>query len=562
MGKRTKAKSKTKSGIIFFLLLLLSGCANQLPPGGGEVDKIPPKIEEFYPPNGSINFTDDYISFDFSEYVDKQSFKEAVFISPQIEGELVYNWSGKSISIEFPKKLRENTTYVVTIGTDVADIHNHNKMTQSFSLTFSTGNEIDKRSIQGRVYDENPTGVMIYAYKINGDSLNPQTVKPDYITQTGKNGQFKLNGISSGKFRIFAVKDKFKDFFFQPKQDDIGIAGKDITFTNNDTTFEKVNFKLTKIDAETPRILKAIMTDEHHLYVEFTEALSQSSIISEKYYVFDSTLNKKLTLKNIYVKESKNKIVLINENKIDANSNLFFVVENIDDLKGNKTNKDVIILIYSNRTDTTKPKLVSTEPSIGNDISDYSGQDFKFYFSDHFDTTLAKDGIKFVNSENVNTPYQLEFFDNASFNIIPTNDLLPLRDYKIILDLSKFKNQNGSAADSNYIYNFTTINGLNFSGVTGQVKNISTEYPVYVILEGIDKSKKKYKQQLNKDSKFIFTRVVSGKYKLWCFIDKDINGEYSFGRAFPFQPAEEFSYLKSKLELRPRWMQTDVVIEF
>ena len=76
MVERTKTKIKTKILILFICLFLISGCANQLPPGGGEVDTIPPKIEEYYPANGSINFNDDYISFDFSEYVDKNSFKD------------------------------------------------------------------------------------------------------------------------------------------------------------------------------------------------------------------------------------------------------------------------------------------------------------------------------------------------------------------------------------------------------------------------------------------------------------------------------------------------------
>jgi len=56
--------------------------------------------------------------------------------------------------------------------------------------------------------------------------------------------------------------------------------------------------------------------------------------------------------------------------------------------------------------------------------------------------------------------------------------------------------------------------------------------------------------------------VVSGSYKLWSFIDSDKNGEYSFGSAVPFKPSEKFSYLKSTLKLKPRWMQTDVIFDF
>ena len=563
MGKRTKKKSQIKIGIIFLILMFLTGCANQLPPGGGEVDKIPPKIEESYPPNETINFNDDNISFDFSEYVEKRSFKEAVFISPQIEGKLEYNWSGTSVSIDFPHKLKANTTYVVTIGTDVVDVHNRNKMAQSFSLTFSTGNEIDKRTISGKVFDDKPSGVMIYAYKINKGNLNPESIKPYYVTQAGKDGAYKLNGISAGKFRIFAVRDKFKDFLFQPKQDEIGISNKDINFFKNDTTVKNVNFKLTKIDFTPPRIMKAIMTDRSHVLVDFTEDLAQSSIKLENFSILDSTQNKIFYLNNIYRKyPKKDQIILINDNRFDGISNLFLNVSNLIDVKGNITETDYMKLIFSNREDTSKPGLIRTMPQLGNSEADYIGQKFEFYFSDYFDTSTAETGISFMDANNKNIPFNIKFMDDASFSIKANIDLLPVKNYKIVIDLSQIRNNNGTSADSNYVYNFTTINGLNFSGVSGLVKNLNTKYPVYIILNGTDKSKITYKQLLRKDRKFIFNRVVSGNYKLWCFIDSDRNGEYSFGNTFPFKPSEKFSYLKSKLELRPRWMQTDIILEF
>lgn len=563
MGKTAKEKGKTKIIIIFLILLFLSGCAIQLPPSGGEVDKTPPKIEESYPPNGTINFSDDNISFDFSEYVEKRSFKEAVFISPQIDGELQYSWSGTNVTIEFPTKLKANTTYVVTIGTDVADVHNRNKMAQSFSLTFSTGNEIDKRSIGGKVFDDNPSGVMIYAYKIKDDTLDPRKVKPDYITQTGKSGSYKLDGVSAGKFRILAVRDKFKDFLFQPKQDEIGISNDDITFTKNDTTVKNVNFKLTKIDSEPPRIMKAIMTDRTHIVVDFTEDLTQSSVKLGNFSIIDSTQNKMFPFKNIYRKyPKKNQVILINDNQLDSKSNLFLTASNLKDVQGNTTEKDFVSLIYSDREDTSKPDLITTFPPLGDSEADYVGQKFEFYFSDYFDTSTAKSGIDFTDANSNKIPFSINFFDDASFSIKAGIDLLPVKDYEIVIDLSKIRNKNRASADSDYVYKFTTINGLNFSGVSGEIKNLNTEDPVYIILKGIDKSKKTYKQLLRADRKFIFNRVVSGSYKLWSFIDSDKNGEYSFGTAVPFKPSEKFSYLKPTLKLKSRWMQTDVIFDF
>ena len=158
------AAEKIKYFVLFSIGLLLSGCANQLPPGGGEIDRIPPSVVETYPENGTTEFHDEYIEFTFSEYVDKRTVKDALFISPAVDGDLELDWSGKSVRVYFPNPLKDSVTYVVTLGTDVVDYNNKNRMAESYTLTFSTGPEIDRRIISGRVYDEKPSGTMIFAY--------------------------------------------------------------------------------------------------------------------------------------------------------------------------------------------------------------------------------------------------------------------------------------------------------------------------------------------------------------------------------------------------------------
>jgi hypothetical protein len=114
-----------KTTFIFILLsFVLLRCANQLPPGGGEVDLIPPEIVEVYPEPGTVMFDDDYFEIDFSEYVDKRSVKEAIFISPYIEEGLEYEWTGKSLTATFKKGLA--MLLIITIKTGwLNPIHFH-----------------------------------------------------------------------------------------------------------------------------------------------------------------------------------------------------------------------------------------------------------------------------------------------------------------------------------------------------------------------------------------------------------------------------------------------------
>jgi len=102
-------------------------CANQLPPSGGDEDKIPPKIVKVFPADGITNFDEDYFEIEFSEYVDKRSVRDAIFISPFIEGTFTYSWIGTTLEVTFPEKLKDDVTYTITIGTDAVDLNNKNR---------------------------------------------------------------------------------------------------------------------------------------------------------------------------------------------------------------------------------------------------------------------------------------------------------------------------------------------------------------------------------------------------------------------------------------------------
>ena len=180
-------------------------------PTGGDPDLTPPTVLEIYPMAGTTNFTDNYLEITFSEYVDRRSFKESIFISPDIDGPIEYDWSGTSVEISFEDTLKENTTYTITVGTDVADVNNRNKMSEAFNFAFSTGPEIDEGRISGKVYDAKPDGAIICAYKIDTEEYNPVDKKPTYRSQVGDNGKYKFLGLAPGQYRIIALRDEFRD---------------------------------------------------------------------------------------------------------------------------------------------------------------------------------------------------------------------------------------------------------------------------------------------------------------------------------------------------------------
>ncbi len=564
--KSKKLNSSMIAAKIFLLssflsasLLFLISCANQLPPGGGEVDKISPEIISSYPENGTINYDKDFIEIEFSEYVDKRSFKEALFISPAIEDQPEISWSGKSVEIVFPNGLKNNLTYVVTIGTDVVDVNNKNRMANSYSFSFATGNKIDKRTINGIVYGKDIEGTFIFAYKYSYDTTKYLTKKPDYISQVGKNGSYKLNGLAESVYRVFAIKDQMRDFKFQADQDLIGIPFKDISLIGNDSSFIGLNFFLQKIDTLSPRLISTVMTDRNHILVTLSEECDSSNYKSQDYFIYDSTSNASLNIEYCYKGNTKkDEMILIQKNELNPSNRYYLFAKKLKDLSGNIFSNDWRELIISDKSDTTAPKLFKKIPE-QNTAIDFINANIIFYFDDALQNKQIKNAILFLDTLKNKIPFEIYFPDDATLIVKPLSDLKPDKKFEIKLDLSKVIDAAGNKIDSIYTHKFSTISGIEFTGLSGKV--ITSKENLVLVLQGLKNQNNFYITKPDKTSNYSFQRIQPGSYALWYYVDKDSSGTYDYGWQSPYRNSEEFYYYQDTIKLKPRWSITDFNIK-
>ncbi len=131
--------------------------------------------------------------------------------------------------------------------------------------------------------------------------------------------------------------------------------------------------------------------------------------------------------------------------------------------------KDFTSVTISDQPDTSKPKLFKTIPITGTNKADLLNQKFYFFFDDAFNRDIAKTGISFTDTLGRGVKFNTSFLDDASFVVTPSQKLETQKDYIISIDLSKFKDAAGNFYDSTYKYKFKTINGLDFTGVTGTI---------------------------------------------------------------------------------------------
>lgn len=244
-----------KLSIIFSLVIIAItswSCANQQPPGGGEVDKTPPKVKIINPLNNQTNYRGNSILLEFNEYIDRRSFQDAFRTSPQVKGELEFNWGAKDVEVVFPKKffqLNPNKTFVITINTLLKDIRG-NKITEPLAFAFSTGSVIDKGSITGKVYGNQNKTVSVMAYNL-AKNYDPVNELPDYAAETGTDGGYTLTNLAPGKYRLIAVIDDDRNLLFTSERESFAVLPFDIEIQDS-VSLSKINFNLKFLTSTEP----------------------------------------------------------------------------------------------------------------------------------------------------------------------------------------------------------------------------------------------------------------------------------------------------------------------
>ena len=560
--------------VIFSVLtLLLTGCANQLPPEGGPIDRTMPKIVSTYPDSSSmLNFNGNKIQFVFDRYVNERSVEEAVFISPYV-GTLEFDWSGKEIEILLPEKLRANTTYVINIGTDVEDL-NKNRMGQAFTLAFSTGNEIDRGAIEGRVFPRNTgdviSGIMIFAYRLSGlnpDTINPLFVKPDFITQTGKNGDFFLHHIPFDSYRVLAVRDEYRNLTYDREIDEYGVPSIMINVTPSDSLIKGVLMKLAKEDTTGPRLVKVTALNKNHILAEFSETINTDSLTLSSFSIIDTIDQKPLELFTVSPSPNALNALFMVTQEQDSGRAYLLRVQNIKDSIGNKINPLANTLIFQSslKKDTLRPQLVSVslkDSTLGVDLQPV----LKMTFSDAVAKSTSLDWLDLYDNDKQLIPADKKWISDVVVSLRPEKELMSRKWYALRAELRKVHDWAGRVChDSTKTWRFETLDIEDFSSVEGVVfdgNRTDTTGHVYVTaIQVEEKNPNRYLTIADATGSFLFPQVAEGRYVFQSFRDRNNNGAYDSGKPFPFIFSERFSPLTDTLKVRARWPLEGVKIE-
>ena len=108
--------------ICLVFLLLFWGCANIIPPVGGEKDVYPPVLLSAIPSNESLGFDTESISLIFDEYIQLNN-KDAIKISPICEPPPEIIVRGKKIQIRLFCPLDSLVTYTINFSQSIIEFN-------------------------------------------------------------------------------------------------------------------------------------------------------------------------------------------------------------------------------------------------------------------------------------------------------------------------------------------------------------------------------------------------------------------------------------------------------
>jgi hypothetical protein len=219
--------------LILFLpkIVVLSGCANIIPPEGGFKDTLPPELRNVDPKDSALNFTGNKITFTFDEFVELTNVQQNLIITPIPQTNPVVESRLKTVTVRLKDSLDPKTTYTINFGDAIQDVNEKNIL-KNFTYIFSTGNALDSLELSGKIIlaetGKTDTTLTVMLHR-NGKDSALMNEKPRYVTKLNRNGEFTFHNLPSATYYIYALKVESGSYSYFGGDQLFGFADKPVT---------------------------------------------------------------------------------------------------------------------------------------------------------------------------------------------------------------------------------------------------------------------------------------------------------------------------------------------
>ncbi|UCD16969.1 MAG: Ig-like domain-containing protein [Candidatus Zixiibacteriota bacterium] len=565
-------KAAASKLLVFSLLLLaiiLSGCAKIGAPPGGPVDKIGPHVVATIPADNTINAArSDRITIQFSENVEKKSARTAVFITPRFTSEPKHRWKGKTLHIMLPDSFAENTTYVVTVGSETSDLRK-NKMDSSHVFAFSTGPKISRGRITGMTMQDSrvAAGVTLglYEFPSPDSSIVFDSVYPPYITQSGKDGTYSVEYLPDGTYFLLAYGDNNKDQRFNRASEPYGVPDRFIAIQDQ-ATLVNINFTLISEDTGTVSILSVALAENSMIRMKLDRMVPAEAIQNQLEKILLIPADSTVVAKNPIAVREKGKerhstfhlhftALFGGEYHLRIAREVFGGVDGIADFIESRP------FTVADEPDTNPPRVEAV--SHADRIVFAADSIVTVRFSEPIDRRAVSDSVVLVFDDFENR-YDLYYrwSDPLSLEV---HLIAPraARTYSFLLDQALLVDLAGNqAGDSVLLYTFRTYDPDSLGIVSGTVMHgeaVDTSGIAYLSFSAVGEEKSFSRSVAGKSFDF---SLPPGNYLLYGFQDRNLNGIQDFGSLLPYLRAETWAIYPDTVRIRSRFETAGIDFHF
>jgi hypothetical protein len=479
------------------------------------------------------NFAATEIKLEFDEFFKLSNQYQEISISPAQEKQAEYKIGRKTLTIDFKDTLQKNTTYVINFGKAIQDVNESNTLT-NFTYVFSTGPHIDSLSMSGTVINsitqEKEKDATVMIFPIKQDSLLFGKKKPAIFTTTDSSGNFSLNNLHDGEYRIYALKEPSPNKIFDNDKELIAFSKKSIIL-NKDTS--NIKLSLFQQIPEKFRLSEKKFTPDGTLSLVFNKRLNNPSLKviyppaldNQKIYEISKTKDTALVFMRNMDFDSLRVAIYDNNKPVDT----------IYQLKGRKESftRNLSFKYGINRDNRLKPntdlRVTANLPIEG-----------------------FENGLIALSQDSVNvTNFTIQKDTSNTRSVLIKYRWRVGSKYQLVLNEAAFTDIYGDKNKRTGI-NFEADKPENYSQLTLQV-TIPDSSKRYVV-ELMDEAKTIVRSDpISKSTSIVYKNYLTGKYKVRIIYDDNRNGRWDSGNVRQKAQPENIWLYEKEITLRPNW---------
>ena len=560
-----------RAGSLYLLLILVSGCATPIRPSGGPVDSTPPRLLSSVPANGDVRVEAERVVLEFSERLDESSASRAVAVAPTLDSPPQIRVRGRRLEIAFPDSLRPQTTYVISLGTELKDEHGV-ALQRPITMAFATGDVLDRGRIAGKLVDpasnSGTGGFQLFAYRLPAafgvlDSLaippdsvealfrgpharyrlpDPRTDAPTYSTETNGDGSFQFDYLREGPYFVVALEDLNRNRRAEDGER-FAISHQPVSVAVADslalTSARSLDLLVAAQDTTPPQLRRARPVSNRRIALSFDEPVRLQSLSADEWSLADSASGDAARLAAIYQRPgSPTEILLLAAYALSPTTYTISSANPVADSSGNATP----VLAYV--TPSTSPDTLSVR--FEGFLPAAAPSDSVFLLRPDAQPGVRfnqpVDSLAFQQRVVVSGPDGgLDYSSETEDGVRSTLHLgSPIRAFRVEVRMP----------DSTYTRRYAVPAADALGSISGLIEGWGEDA---IHIEAFPEGGPPFVALAEVDGTFVVRRLPPGSYRIRLFVDRNGNGRWDGGSLAPYAPPEPLRWLSAPISVRARW---------